>query len=84
MNCKLINTDKGSFIDEYIFTGHNKSVKSIKQAFFNENVFVSCGRDGIIYLWDIRNRKSGNNLRNMSKRINEFKKIFKKNMSEIL
>jgi len=75
MNCKIYNFDKGNFLNEYTFIGHYKSVKSIKQAFFNDNIFISCGRDGIIYLWDIRNKKLPNIAKNFIKGI--FDNIFR-------
>ena len=67
VKCVLINMDRGEFYNEYNFVGHWKSVKNVKQAFFNENVFISCGRDGIIYLWDLRSKKNiTNNLNKIS------------------
>jgi WD40 repeat protein len=50
-------------ISECSFTGHCKSVKSVRQAFYNENLFASCGRDGMILLWDVRERKDEINVR---------------------
>lgn len=60
MKCKIINTDKGNFLNEYSFIGHSKSVKCVKQAFYNENLFTSCGRDGVILCWDLRTKISSN------------------------
>jgi WD40 repeat protein len=60
MKCKIINTDKGKFINEFTFIGHSKSVKCVKQAFYNDNLFFSCGRDGVILYWDLRVKKSSN------------------------
>jgi WD40 repeat protein len=36
------------------YKGHSASVKCVKQAFFNEHIFATCGRDGLILLWDSR------------------------------
>lgn len=60
MQCMLVNMEHGSNrINEAVFSGHRKSVKSVKQSFYNNNIFASCGRDGVILLWDLRknNRK---------------------------
>ena len=46
--------DINESLPEYIFKGHSKSIKCIKQAFYNHNIFASCGRDGIILMWDVR------------------------------
>jgi WD40 repeat protein len=51
----LINLESGSNIkNELVLLGHTKSIKNVKQAFYNENIIASCGRDGIIFIWDLR------------------------------
>ncbi len=51
----LINFETGSNIkNELVLLGHTKSIKNVKQAFYNENIIASCGRDGIIFIWDMR------------------------------
>ncbi len=54
--CIMLNVEKGEA--EYTFGGHCKSVKCVKQAFYNDNLFASCGRDGMILLYDTRERKN--------------------------
>lgn len=34
--------------------GHTKSVRSLASCLFNPNLFASGGRDGSIFLWDVR------------------------------
>ena len=54
--CIIYNIEKN--LNETVFTGHTKSVKCVKQAFFNDNLFSSCGRDGLILLWDVREKRN--------------------------
>jgi WD40 repeat protein len=58
--CLIFSVEK--LLPECTFSGHFKSVKSVKQAFYNDNLFASCGRDGLILLWDIRERKKNEEL----------------------
>jgi WD40 repeat protein len=58
--CIMYSIEK--LVQEYTFTGHCKSVKCVKQAFYNDNLFASCGRDGMILLWDIRERNKNEEL----------------------
>ena len=37
--------------------GHSQSIKCVKQSFFNPNIISTCGRDGLILVWDIRDNK---------------------------
>jgi WD40 repeat protein len=51
----LLNYEYGSNItNEILLKGHTKSIKNVKQAFYDENIIASCGRDGIIFIWDLR------------------------------
>jgi WD40 repeat protein len=55
MSSKLINLEHGSNLtSELCLLGHNKSIKGVKQSFFNEKIIASCGRDGLIFIWDTR------------------------------
>lgn len=59
-SAKCIMFSLENIVQEHTFVGHFKSVKSVKQAHYNDNIFASCGRDGIILLWDIREKKTTN------------------------
>lgn len=74
MKCKIINTYGGKFTNEYSLIGHSKSVKGIKQAFFNENILLSCGRDSVIFVWDLRSKRSNTNA--LAKHLNYSKNFF--------
>jgi len=55
MSSLLMNYETGSNVfNELLLIGHSKSVKNVKQAFYDDKIFASCGRDGIIFIWDIR------------------------------
>jgi WD40 repeat protein len=51
----LINLENGKNCSELQLCGHTtKSTKSIKQAFYDPNLIASCGRDGMLFIWDVR------------------------------
>lgn len=55
MTSLLLNYEYGSNItNETLLMGHTKSIKNVKQAFYDENIIASCGRDGTIFIWDLR------------------------------
>lgn len=55
MSSQIINLNDDRIGEiENILIGHTKSIKCVKQAFYNENIFTTCGRDGMIFVWDLR------------------------------
>ena len=58
-SCIMLNLeDKSNGYPELLLSGHNKSVKSVKQSIFEESIIASCGRDHMIYIWDLRVKNS--------------------------
>ncbi len=55
MSSVLVNFENLSNVTtELMLIGHSKSIKSVKQSFDDEMIVASCGRDGMIFIWDLR------------------------------
>ena len=52
MTCKLLDVETCEILTQ--FKSHNNSVRCVKSCKYNNNLFASGGRDGNLFLWDIR------------------------------
>lgn len=57
--CKMTNLSSDNLgVNEAIFIGHYKTIKWLSQSPFNDHLSASCGRDEVIYIWDIRTKNA--------------------------
>jgi WD40 repeat protein len=55
MSSILVNYENLSNVtSELMLVGHSKSIKNVKQSFDDEMIIATCGRDGMIFIWDLR------------------------------